>query len=233
MNKFQKIGMNSNLATLNKVSSTALTVFGVSITSVLLANPAQGASLTNGTGLTDPALTITADEFILANETVVTNQYSSLGVTFSPNVYYNSNNGGLGVAFAPVVAGNYFGNFDNLTDRNFDNPFSIEFSTDQTDVAFGLVPGNPGTITFTAFLNGSTVESFSTTVGFPGQFYGFTDSLFDEIQIEADIPGDDDLVIFDNIQIGIAAPATTPEPGTILGLLAVGSLGALVRRKKA
>lgn len=232
MNRFKKIGMNNPLATLNKVSSTALTVFGLSITSVLVANSAQGASLTNGTGLSNPALTITADEFILPNETVVTNQYSSLGVTFSPNVYYNSNNGNLGVPFAPVVAGNYFGNFDNLTDRNLDDPFSLQFSSDQTDVAFGLVPGNPGTITFTALLNGSIVESFSTAVGLPAQFYGFTDSLFDEIQIEVDIPGGIPRVIFDNIQIGIAAPVTTPEPGTILGLLAVGSLGALVRRKK-
>ncbi len=224
--------MNNPLATLNKVSSTALTVFGVSITSVLLANPAQGTSLTNGTGLTDPALTITADEFILANQTVVTNQYSSLGVTFSPNVYYNSENGSLGGDFAPVVAGNYFGNFDNLGDRNFDDPFSIEFSTDQTDAAFALVANAPGTATFTALLNGSIVESFSTAVDDP-QFYGFTDSLFDEIQIEADIIDEDPLVFFDNIQLGTVASASTPEPGTILGLLAVGSLGALVRRKKA
>lgn len=37
----------------------------------------------------------------------------------------------------------------------------------------------------------------------------------------------------DNIDIGIT-PATeaVPEPGTILGLLAVGSIGALTRKRK-
>ena len=80
-------------------------------------------------------------------------------------------------------------------------------------------------------LKGSIVESFSFSITDfdTAQFSGFTDSLFDEIQIEVE----NDIVVFDNIQIGIAAPVTTPEPGTILGLLAVGSLGALVRRKKA
>ncbi len=217
---------------MNKASLTALTVFGVSITSVLVGNAAQGTSLINATGLTDPALTITADEFILANGTVVTNQYSSLGVTFSPNVYYNSENGGLGV-FPPAVTGNYFGNFDTIGSVNINDPFSIEFSTDQTEVAFGLAPGSDGTATFTALLNGSTVESFSTSVGTFSQFYGFTDSLFDEIQVELDLANIDDIAVFDNIQLGTVASASTPEPGTILGLLAVGSIGALVRRKKA
>jgi hypothetical protein len=31
---------------------------------------------------------------------------------------------------------------------------------------------------------------------------------------------------------GSEPPATTPEPGTILGLLAVGSVGALTRKRK-
>ena len=37
---------------------------------------------------------------------------------------------------------------------------------------------------------------------------------------------------FDNVRTGVVAATSTPEPTTILGLLAVGSLGALSRKRK-
>ena len=66
-------------ATASKLA-LAGSIFGFGIVGV---NPAQAASLNNGTGISNPATTITFSEFPVTNDTALTNQYSSLGVTFS------------------------------------------------------------------------------------------------------------------------------------------------------
>ncbi|MEM1368931.1 MAG: hypothetical protein AAGG02_13135, partial [Cyanobacteria bacterium P01_H01_bin.15] len=106
-----------------------------------------------------------------------------------------------------------------------------QFVNTQTEAAFGLVGNSPGTATFTALLNGSVVESFSAGVGVFSLFYGFTDSLFDEIQVELNLSLNAPS-IFDNIQFGHTDSPTTPEPAALLSLLALVFCDAMTRKRE-
>ena len=149
-------------------------------------------SITNDSGLASPDVTITFDEFVFAEGTIITDQFSSLGVTFSPNLNYDSQ----GPASFDSVETHYVGN-------NFGgtvNPFSILFTTDQTAVAFGIAT-NPGTTTFTAKLNGLMVETYESGTDFDDpaiSFQGFQNITFDEI----DISVGSGQALIDNIQLG-------------------------------
>ena len=148
--------------------------------------------ITNDFGLTSPDATITFDEFVFAEDTVITDQFSSLGVTFLPNLYYDSQ----GPADFDGVITHYVGN----NSGSVVNPFSILFETDQTAVAFGIAT-NPTTTTFTAKLDGSIVETYQSTTNFDNpaiSFQGFQNITFDEIEVGV---GNDQALI-DNIQLG-------------------------------
>ena len=122
-------------------------------------NPAQAASLNNGTGISNPATTITFSEIPLAENTPLANQYASLGVTFT----------GLLSAITPPLpypnisypaAKNY-----NITNGTSVNPFLISFIQTQQQAAFSMVT-NIGTSTFAALLNNIVVDTFSTATTF-------------------------------------------------------------------
>ncbi len=196
-------------------------ILGFSIVSV---NPAQAASLVNSTGISNPGTTITFSEVPLPTDTALTNQYSSLGVSFTglfynpePRIFPNIN---------PPSAGNY------ISSANFSvNPFVINFAQTQSQAAFSMVT-NQGTSTFEALLNGTVVESFSSATDYQNitnNFYGFTGITFDAIRVDAtSAPGG--FALIDNIQFSSAATAV-PEPFTIIGTL-VGGTAAMRMRKK-
>jgi hypothetical protein len=133
-------------------------------------NPAQATSLVNGTGISNPAATITFSEIPLANGTALTNQYTSLGVTFT-GLFYNP----FASSF-PNITPPSAGNFPNSTFNPRTNPFIISFSQSQSAAAFSLASGSAGTSTFEALLNGTVVDSFSSATSFDSStnFYGFT-----------------------------------------------------------
>lgn len=178
---------------------------------VLAAAAAQSeaAPITNGFGLSSPAQTITFDEFVFPAGTSITTEYSSLGVTFSPNLVYDAQLGGF-----PNVSGHRLGNFNPIVD-----PFFIVFSTPQTEAAFAMVT-NPGTSTFTALIGSTVVSSFSaaTDTTSSTNFFGFTGIVFDTIRI--DVGGSNSAMLLDNLQSGTAA--VIPEP-TSLGLFGIGA----------
>ena len=150
----------------------------------------------------------------------VTNEYSAFGVEFSPNLVYEN----LPVSPLPNIDGQHVRNFFPTV-----NPFSIEFTNNVSSAAFSLAT-NPGTSTFTALLGGVVVESFSaaTTIFDPENFFGFTDIVFDEVQVQ--VGGGGGLMRMDNIQFEVAA---TPEPASLLGLLLVAAgTGYSLKRKK-
>ncbi|MGB5769588.1 MAG: PEP-CTERM sorting domain-containing protein [Crocosphaera sp.] len=76
---------------------------------------------------------------------------------------------------------------------------------------------------FLGFINGATALSFNNS---------FENSTFLDVLDAADL-GATGVRDADSSTLTFSAAATAvPEPGTILGLLAVGSLGALSRKRK-
>jgi hypothetical protein len=142
--------------------------------------PASAAPVINNTGISAPTETITFSEFTFASGTSITNQFASLGVTFSSPLFYD-----VQPVFFPT---DFLANFDLSDHAN--NPDSIMFAHDQTAAAFAMQT-NLGTSTFTALLNGTPVESFnaSTDLSFlpdlsnASNFYGFSGILFNQIEI--------------------------------------------------
>ena len=184
-----------------------------------MAGHVQAATLNNTTGIVSPAQTITFDELVFANNTTITLQYSSLGATFSPNLYYDPS-GKNAYNSVPNISGNYLANFY----PGYVDPFNINFSIAQTNAAFALAT-NPGTTTFNAYLGGTLVESFSAATSYSqsNDFYGFTGISFDRIEI---LPGGNNLAIVDNLQM-----ATVPEPSTFV-LAGLGAAALVIFRRR-
>lgn len=182
-------------------------------------NPAQAASLNNSTGISNPGTTITFSEIPLADGTPLTNEYSSLGVTFTGLLYSSF------PASAP--------NINSPTARNFSpttNPFLISFTQLQTGAAFSLITESLVSSNFEALFENTVVDSFNfeTDSIDPNNFHGFTGVTFDAIRINAG----GGAALIDNIQFNSAfTPTAVPEPFTIIGTL-IGGTTALRMRKK-
>ena len=190
-------------------------MFGKSIlttSAVLLGTPAFSAVINSGaTGLPAPTSTVTFDDPAFADTTPVATEYSLLGVTFTPNLYYR----GTSAWETQGINGPNLRTGDPVA-----NPFSILFSTPITSAAFASIASPVTAATITARLGGVDVESFSTEINLANEsWYGFTGIVFDEIGISY---VEDTRLRIDNIQIG----AAIPEPSTAM-LLPLGLLGLL------
>ncbi len=188
------------------------------------ASTLHAAFIQNSTGISNPAQIITFSEFVFPNNTAIVNQYSSLGVTFSPTLYYNGSGSGF-YNFFPHISGNYLSNFN----PGYVDPFSLNFTTVQSSVAFAFTT-NPGSTTFNAYLGNTLVDSASvvTSSTINNNFYGFTGISFDRIEV---FPGgSNSAMVMDNLQMGVV-----PEPSTyITGALLLLPFGAqVVRRLRA
>ncbi|MBP0017934.1 MAG: PEP-CTERM sorting domain-containing protein [Cyanobacteria bacterium SBLK] len=205
---------------MNMLAKNLFALAGSIAVGISFVGTAEALTFNNSTGLTNPAQTITFDEIALPNNTNVTDQYSSLGVEFAPNLVFE-------IVRTPTTnfTGNHLKNFFPVT-----NPFSINFTDPVNSAAFAFI-NNASTSTFTALLDGSIVESFSSpSVFVPNNFFGFTDIVFDEIQI--DVGGGGNYMRLDNIQFTVAS---TPEPSSIFGLLVTGSIvtGTALKKKRS
>lgn len=148
-----------------------------------------------------------------------------MGVTFA-NAYFLPG-GEFGNTFADGAAYNF-----NATASYV---LSIQFGGRVNASAFNVLTGN-GTTTFTAFLNGASISSFSSITSAASQnvFFGFEQLQFDRIDITtrlADIPPEFIGPIgIDNVQFVSAVVA--PEPASV-SLVTVGliALGGATRRR--
>jgi len=164
--------------------------------------------IASATGITSPTQTITFEEIVLGMNSSVTNQYASLGVTFSPSVFYSpeTNFGN--------VQGHDIGNFTD-TGGGPINPVTMSFSTLQTAAAFSFEADTTPYL-FQALLSGVVVDSFSATVSFgsTNDYYGFSSDVFDSIRITRTGTGGGPFWVADNIKTGAPAVAV-PEPTTL------------------
>ena len=183
---------------------------------------AQANTINNNFGLQNPTYTINFNEFNPTPALIpITTQYQNYGVIFDGLVSVHS----LNPNHMPGVGGNAIFSNDN-------HIFSILFTSNQTSAAFAY-GANYGQATFSALLNGTVIESFSTSVGpiSAKPYYGFTNIVFNEIRFEqGNSPGGiyTYAAYVDNLQV-----STVPEPETYAMLLAgLGLIGGVARRRK-
>jgi hypothetical protein len=177
---------------------------------------AQAAPVINqATGLSAPDTLIDFGMGLFPTGTDIANNFASDGVTFGSTYEY------LDVGdFGPSVAFGSLMNDNNNSSLN--QPGVILFVTDVSAAVFSWRTLSD-TTTFSAFLDGSLVESFTAvsnddTPAASGKFYGFTDIVFDEIRLSI-LPSSGASPAFaftlDNLQYNVASVCVQPPPGLI------------------
>ena len=174
------------------------------------------------TGLVSPDFVITFDELGNLQSQVITNQFTTFGVTVTGAWWDNANlgqAGSTGFAGGDLVTGTVGGQLSATT-------IVLSFGSLVTGAAFAAVDQG-GSFTVSSFVGGTggtLVETFNTAIPTnPGiGFLGFQNSLFDTISIT---PAGSSLLSIDTLQV-----AAVPEPATLL-LLGTG-LGAVAARRR-
>ncbi len=199
-------------------------IWGLAIGAIALSLQPVGATPINGaaTGLASPTVSIDFEEGAIPASTVVTTQFA--GVTFGDGSNdFIMDTGGAGTGTQHIV-GRFLQSANTVV-----APGAIKFDKQVSAAGFNLRT-NPDTTTFTAFLNGVFVESFNaaTNLTTSSNFYGFTGIIFDEIQFDMAIVGQQGFNL-DNLEF-----VTVPAPSALFligaGLL---GLGAMRRRRTA
>lgn len=187
------------------------------------ATSATAATVANAqVNLQDAQSVICFDEEAVASGAAVTDQFAAFGASFSGLNY------STGFAPRPNTSGALLFRFP-IVDA------AVLFSSAVRDATFAL-SSNRGRATFTSFLNGIEVESFSASIAGTaapgntvGNVFGFTGSLFDEIRFTT---SGSTGASFDNLSFNAAQVAPVPVPASLPLLLAgAGALAALRRRK--
>ncbi len=182
------------------------------------------ASTVNGaaTGLASPEVALGFDEVPLTPGQTVTDQFAGFGVTFSPAVSYRnenlpSNQGGYSTR--PDFSDGALFNFGSVEGNfTFFDPFSIHFGPAVTDATLAFASNNAA-VTYSSLLDGVLVESFTTSGGSNSGFFGFSESLFDEILIDvSNATAGGRGASFDNLSFN---PAPVPLPAGLPLMAAV------------
>ncbi|MBN9420589.1 hypothetical protein ABS71_17280 [bacterium SCN 62-11] len=210
-----------------------------------LASVASATPITNSaTGIASPTQVVTFEELgPLTPGTIITNQFSAFGLTFSglSPAYANSviAPGGAGVFDASTAFDdNFLTNFDGANNQNAPGPsnLTISFASTVQAASFGFLTNGSDT-TIAAYLGGSLVESFVAGSNFtPGttDFFGFSGILFDSIQISNSNPtGNQRNFALDTLAFSVAGAPELNRAGslTALALLATLLLSAARRRE--
>jgi hypothetical protein len=184
----------------------------------------KAATVVNGSALASPQYSLTFDEIVLPENTVLSNQYAAYGIGFSEFIY----NGCRSCSPTRPDIGN-FGQ-DNLD--VWDASVSILFNGGATDATFRLIWNPPSpTHTISTLLSGVALETIVLTALDPLGTYGFVNTLFDEIRFNFSAA-----MLADDLAYNLSSPSAVPVPAALPLLGSVLGLGGLVgwfRRKRA
>jgi hypothetical protein len=211
------------LRSINRFILVSLALLGLSVSSVNATSVSD-----SDTGLKGPDVLVDFGSNLYNTDTVITDQFSDLNVTFANGPLYKT----TGENFPAVAGGHLVGN-----DAHGNNPFDILFSIDATDALFSFRTSPTGTSTFSAFLDGTLQETLfmaaTSADSQTGRFYGFTKILFDKITVSANTgAGNYNL---DNLQFNAAPLSPVPVPAAVwlFGTALIGLVGFSKRRKTA
>jgi len=157
------------------------------------------------------------------NGQVIDNEFTPFGVTFSPNLFFVTGNGGCGPGVWTGMDGQIIVSFGGPGGPVLD--FTMAFAGTVSAAMFAAID-NGGQYLLSAMLGANVIETQQLTIAdFPGQgFIGFTGISFDRIRVQALSATSFGM---DNLQLAV------PEPAT-LALLGLGLAGlGFSRRKKA
>lgn len=210
---------------MTKMTTTISLVWG--LIGLAFATSVQATPVANSSsGLSTPSNVVDFGSNLFPNLTPITDQFSSQGVTFGSNyVYYDF---GASLPSWPSLQHGIITNADDTL-----QPGYMLFSSPVSAAVFNFYT-NPGTTTFSAYLENQLIETFdastfATWQGSPARFYGFTDITFDKITFSIQGAINTSFVI-DNLQF-VTDSTSVPEPAT-LGLLGLGIAGLASTRRR-
>ena len=227
--------------TVNQTTLTALTLMGGSVTLLLGTNSAQAALIYDNIGAPlDGSNAMNISDFAMADDFTVTEAVDLTDFTFwafgldndsdlSDSIgwaIFNNNPGAVGSLIASGTDSTV-----TKTDTGLDSVLGANIL--RVDGDFGSTINLTAGTYWISFRDGAWGSAFDGT----SAFWTFSQASIVGSQPRSDFDevnptfpnrnnGSRNFQLFDNSDV-----ATTPEPGTLLGLLAVGSIGALIRRK--
>jgi hypothetical protein len=198
----------------------------------LFLQPASAAPILNSaTGLASPANTVTFTELTIADDTLLTNEYTPLGIKSFSGLYQVNVPFQLNPNIGPGIANNVA-----VPTAVFDD-FSFMFTGPQSAAAFALAQTTGNSTTVSAYLNNFLVESLiarpdpllSEGLDDPNNFFGFEGIVFDEIRLSTSNVGGSTGRGIDNIKFNPAQVLPDSVPGP-LPLIGVGVAFGMTRR---